>query len=56
LNYNNDAIDEIGMVKVENETITGDSWLYYSWRSGSVCGVDRIDLSKINNPDTYWES
>lgn len=52
-NYNNDTIDEIGMVKVENETSTGDSWLYYSWRSDGVCWVDRIDLSKINNPDTY---
>jgi hypothetical protein len=50
-NYNNDTISEIGMVKVEAGSTT--NWLYYSWRSWSVCGVDRIDLNKINNPDTY---
>lgn len=51
-NYNDDAISEIGMVKVETASTT--NYLYYSWRAWSVCGVDRIDLNKINNPDTYW--
>lgn len=55
-NYNNDTISEIGMVKVETWSTTNR--LYYSWKSWSVCWVDRIDLNKINNPDTYrarWE-
>lgn len=51
-NYNDDTISEIGMVKVETGNTTNR--LYYSWRSWSVCWVDRIDLNKINNPDTYW--
>lgn len=51
-NYNDDAISEIGMAKVESGNTTGN-WLYYSWKSWSVCWVDRINLDKINNPDTY---
>jgi len=51
-NYNDDTISEIWMVKVEAGSTT--NWLYYSWKDGDgVCWVDRIDLNKINNPDTY---
>lgn len=56
-NYNDDTISEIGMLKVETASFwitESTNWLYYSWRAWSVCGVDRIDLNKINNPDTYW--
>lgn len=53
-NYNNQAVDEIGMCKVEVNSSTDESWLYYSRKVGSQCGVDRIDLEKINNPDSYW--
>lgn len=55
-NYNGDLIDEVGMVKVETESATGDNWLYYSWRVGSTCGVDRINLDKIGNPNLFQDS
>lgn len=55
-NYNGDLIDEIGMIKVETESSTWNNRLYYSWRVGTTCWVDRIDLDKVNKQDTYQDS
>lgn len=54
-NYNGDLIDEVGMVKVETET-NWTNWLYYSWRVGSTCWVDRIDLDAIEKPVSFQSS
>lgn len=50
-NYNNDTVDDIWFVKSITQT-DGTIHLYYSWRVGTTCWVDYIDL----NGSTYKDS
>lgn len=57
-NYNNDTVSDIWFVKVVESTSVWVQYLYFSWRSGTTCGVDRVNLDKLNNPDKFvgkWE-
>jgi hypothetical protein len=52
-NYNNDVVSSVGFIKILSSVTWWNTYLYYSWRSWSVCWVDRVDLDKMNNPDKF---